>query len=202
MNACATFERGKHLTFQRYKRIYPLVALVFCHFPTPIPLFFFVITRMLLHISYLDFYFILLAFVHFYVRIWKGKFGSALVHHTSLLVLNGGFLVGILWRNFDPRLHCPLNFVMSWIKKWQFFWIHHSFQNFDLSKPLWADIHFKCSIIGGAKGTNLITLLINYLREISIYGCIYHGGQSAGSLLLLKVCDCFSTSSKCDNLLN
>jgi hypothetical protein len=113
MNACATFARGKHLTFQRYERIYPLVALVFCHFPTPIPRFFFVITRMLLHISYIDFYFILLAFLHFHVKIGKGNFGSALVHHTSLLVLNGGFLVGILWRNFDPHLHCPLTFVMS-----------------------------------------------------------------------------------------
>ncbi len=40
MNACATFVRGKHLAFQWYERIYPLVALVFCHFPTPVPLFF------------------------------------------------------------------------------------------------------------------------------------------------------------------
>jgi hypothetical protein len=62
MNVCATFASGKHLTFQRYERIYPLVALVFCHFPTPIPLFFFVITRMLLHI---DFYFILFYWLGF-----------------------------------------------------------------------------------------------------------------------------------------
>jgi hypothetical protein len=158
-----------------------------------------VITRMLLHISYIEFHFI--GFCAFLGEDREGEVWECSCP-PHFITCPKWFLVGILWRNFDPRLHCPLNFVMSWIKKWQFFWSHHSFQNFDLSKPLWADIHFKCSIVGAAKGTNLITLLINYLRDISIYGCTYHGGQRAGSLLLLKVCDCFSTSSKCNNLLN
>jgi len=201
MNACATFARGKHLTFQRYERIYPLVALVFCHFPTPIPLFFCDCKNVASHFL-CRFLFYFIGFCAFLCEDREGEFWECSCPPHFITCSKWWVLVRILWRNFDPHLHCPLNFGMSWIKKWQFFWSHHSFQNFDLSKPLWADIHFKCSIVGGVKGTNLITLLINYLKDISIYGCTYHGGQSAGSLLLLKVCDCFSTSSKCDNLLN